>query len=740
MPEETVSQPVAPSYDKTRVNLFTLMGTEGCKLDCPDWERFIDIISLPTGRNSIKRARNKKREEFLTGRDTESIQKPNRKKRISFRFNEMAASAGSGCGSCKFLSRVLDRILLEHVDLARDAVVFEWLDYHYSLRITSQDTGRSREFQLFCDSDSTTAIFGMHSAQTLSGVTSNIGSLQTARGWVRHCDAAHDACRADETTKLPKRVLDCVELVKEGEPGIRLIEDRDISARFACLSHCWGTTPMPVLTKTGTISENLDFIAWNRLPKTFRDAITITRALGLQYLWIDSLCIIQDSEIDWQIESSKMGDVYSNGYITIAAVSSPDSKGGCFPCSPLEDICLDMPLKDGLKAGLGVREKSTEDFSCQKPLLTRAWVYQERMLSRRTLLCHHRELQFECRTRFTCQCGNNKIAPHMDSRHEAQLRAKREHNRNLNFSKTMQSWLNAVTTFSSLRITKGSDKLPALSACASNSASGRGRYLAGLWEQTFAEDLLWITEPTKPTETETPGRPKWRVPSWSWASVDADSGVRFPAQIGKSQASLSLHAFRKRIVEVNCTPRGLNKFGEVVDGYLRLRARLIPGKVRSNCPSCTLATRKGQKYIFESTRHYERLGDYIKADCRSKEYNPLIVPREVEFDFFPDFLFEDSTFEFTHGSAGGSSCRLAPIWTMYMYDVSRRHGDTVILTRTMYFMVLKHVPSELAPSTGEHYERVGIVRAFLPSVKAMVDWERDILEPLSTEEQLITLR
>ncbi|KAK8127295.1 HET domain-containing protein [Apiospora sp. TS-2023a] len=513
MSDENVLQTVATSPDgTTRIDLFALTGTDGCKLDCAAWQRWMTVSSSSAGKNSFRKARYKKKHGSNIGPDIESVQKPdlvvsNRNNRVPFRFDEIAASADSGCGACAFIGRVLDRILLEHADLVRDAVVFEWVGHHFLLRISNPENGLLREFQLFSQSGTTVTIVGMHPTQALSGVTSDDGSIQTARDWIRLCDTTHDACRANETTKLPKRVLDCVEIVKDGEPGIRLIEDQDISAPYACLSHCWGKTPMPVLTKTGTLSDNLDFIAWSSLPKTFRDAVTITLELGLRYIWIDSLCIIQDSDTDWQTESSKMADIYRNGYITIAAVSSPDSKGGCFPSNPIGDICLDLPLKDGLIAKLAVREKSTEDLARQKPLLTRAWVYQERMLSRRTLLCHHRELQFECRTQSICQCGNSKMAPHMDPRLEAQLRAKREHNKTFDFSRTRQSWHNAVATYSTLRITKGSDKSPALSACASNPAPGRGRYLAGLWEQTLAENLLWVTEPTKRTETEASGRP-----------------------------------------------------------------------------------------------------------------------------------------------------------------------------------------------------------------------------------------
>lgn len=158
MSDESVSQTVASSSDgTTRINLFTHMGTEGCQLDCAEWQRWIAISTSAAGKDSFRRARYKKKNELKTGSpDTESshmksntVVESNRKYRASFRFDEIAAPANSGCGTCSWLGRVLDRILLERIDLVRDAVVFEWIGHHFLLRISDPDNGRMREFQLF---------------------------------------------------------------------------------------------------------------------------------------------------------------------------------------------------------------------------------------------------------------------------------------------------------------------------------------------------------------------------------------------------------------------------------------------------------------------------------------------------------------------------------------------------------------------------------------------------------------
>ena len=96
------------------------------------------------------------------------------------------------------------------------------------------------------------------------------------------------------------------------------------------LSHCWGTSRRLMATKE-TLKDLQGGVAVSSLPETFRDAIVITRRLGIRYLWIDYLCIIQDDPQDWEREASKMADVYRNSYLTISAAASADSSSGCFP-------------------------------------------------------------------------------------------------------------------------------------------------------------------------------------------------------------------------------------------------------------------------------------------------------------------------------------------------------------------------------------------------------------------------
>jgi hypothetical protein len=154
-------------------------------------------------------------------------------------------------------------------------------------------------------------------------------------------------------------------------------------------------------------------IALDCSPNTYRDTIHTTRVLGIQYLWIDSLCIVQDSKKDWQKESLGLESVYSQSYCNIAATRSRDSRGGCFvdrPAWTCHPAILDITKMNihnstaqgsSQERGFGVFAESSdslwvEEISCSA-LLQRAWVFQERFLSPRILHFARNQLFFECR-------------------------------------------------------------------------------------------------------------------------------------------------------------------------------------------------------------------------------------------------------------------------------------------------------------------------------------------------------
>lgn len=153
------------------------------------------------------------------------------------------------------------------------------------------------------------------------------------RGWLDVCDQKHERydCHSEHTSVLPTRVID----VGEGaySDSVRLYcSKKDEEGSYVALSHCWGKFTDEQRERFCTFKRNINDrvrgIETSTLPKSFRDAIRVTRELGQRYIWIDSLCIIQDDSEDWRREANTMEMVYSMAYITIAATSAHHSTQG----------------------------------------------------------------------------------------------------------------------------------------------------------------------------------------------------------------------------------------------------------------------------------------------------------------------------------------------------------------------------------------------------------------------------
>jgi Heterokaryon incompatibility protein (HET) len=252
------------------------------------------------------------------------------------------------------------------------------------------------------------------------------------------------------------RVLSRFCLITQRQPG-----------RYAALSYCFGNAP--VLTTTGkTLLERQASIPMNILPQTVRDAIIWTRQLGLQYLWIDSLCILQDSQSDWEVELSTLTDIYRDATVTIAVTAAPHAGSGCAPVrnklqlapfTPLPGIAIEADFKRGawiFRAG---------------PLEKRGWTFQEIQLSRRVLRCGGEELAWQCRTHSYLESDPGRSIDIKTSSSDASPRTTPstrplDDTRNMNSFTTFQRWYQMVETFSSRKLTYLDDKLPAFSGIA----------------------------------------------------------------------------------------------------------------------------------------------------------------------------------------------------------------------------------------------------------------------------------
>lgn len=304
---------------------------------------------------------------------------------------------------------------------------------------------------------------------------------------MRDC-AAHKSCQSNTDCPLPTRILDVASVPTD---EIFLRESLNQNDRYACLSYCWGEEPF-IKTLKDTIDHHKIGIAWAELPPTFQHAIEVVRHLGIRYLWIDSLCIVQDDHQDWEREAGKMANIYHNSFITISATAAVSPQAGLFSTSSAIKL-------DSVSAQL-IHHFPTDMNNHRAhrfPVLSRGWTYQERMLAPRVLHFGPEEIFWECYDRGCCECAPMQNA------------FRNEVSKNEFFGRLIASvsdsdghidplitpenlWRKIVVAYSPLALTVSSDKLPALSGLADKRrVSTNQKYLAGLWESTLVFDLLW---------------------------------------------------------------------------------------------------------------------------------------------------------------------------------------------------------------------------------------------------------
>ncbi|KAH8589841.1 heterokaryon incompatibility protein-domain-containing protein, partial [Bisporella sp. PMI_857] len=305
---------------------------------------------------------------------------------------------------------------------------------------------------------------------------------------------------------------------------------------YAALSYCWGSTEFVTLSKSN-ISSFKAGIDINTLPETIHDAIQVARSLRIPYLWVDSLCIIQDSLEDKAEEISKMSEIYQNATITLSAASSKDSFQGIL--SKREDVESAIQPKS---KGLGTVLLSLDPYCgyitrnfTDSPISQRAWTLQESLLSPRLLVFDTGPLQWKCLQRSSIYgldspSKNNLMSraladPLLDSdlRHKFLAIRHPEGSYVRKDAQSVCAWLEIVTTYTSRAMKNAEDRLLALSGIAAQWKQITGwTYISGIWVEIFPNCLQWRYDFSRDAagsnSISRPGR--YRAPSWSWASIN----------------------------------------------------------------------------------------------------------------------------------------------------------------------------------------------------------------------------
>ncbi|CCL99822.1 uncharacterized protein FIBRA_01846 [Fibroporia radiculosa] len=343
-------------------------------------------------------------------------------------------------------------------------------------------------------------------------------AFELASKRIAECDKSHPSCPKLHPIELPTRVVDCKDLQK-----LKLVITNGRQGSYVALSYVWGE-PQPHSTTTTNLARYQEELDIRLFPKTIRDAITCTHKLKLRYLWIDTLCILQDSAEDKTREIARMHNIYRDAYVTIVAASARRVREGFLEDrdDPMEeDRRLPLWCPDGRLGTISVFD-AWSYTPYRNPVDERAWCFQERAMSPRTLLYCVDSLQYQYITdpemrevggasiygqsdRYVPRLPNMMMAsrtpPDVISKEDAYALRK--------------AWKDVLATYTRRALTDRSDKLPAISAVAQTFGMwwGPGQYIAGLWEQTLSSDLLWSIQGGSTDHTG------YIAPSWSWAAT-----------------------------------------------------------------------------------------------------------------------------------------------------------------------------------------------------------------------------
>lgn len=416
-------------------------------------------------------------------------------------------------------------------------------------------------------------------------------SLAWAKDRIEECVTSHD-CHVfrSKETNLPSRL---VYIPNDPQKhGVLLVRDTlnlPSNTRYTALSHCWGAEkPRCLMTRENIDTYATNGIPWEDIPLTFRDAILYTKRLKIDYIWIDSMCIVQRDGTDWRQESTRMFQYYSNAYIALGSTFAEDCNEGFFSQKRNipnrvhllnvrfrgEILPLYISREDAQAYDLAHHEGSwniVQRLGKAFQLFQRSWVFQERLVSPRLLFFTEKQLLFEC---YEGRWFQETPKPTKISR-------KMTYKKLLNKTYSEEAeglWTDILGAYGTLKITHATDKLPAIAAVAKQFLSYQSiphtpeqEYLCGLRKSHLHMDLSWNAEFRNAIDLDRNEKHEpYLAPSWSWASVPNET--TYGAHSVKSVRKTSAFTLMEEHLEFAAGDR----FGQVLPGgYITVRGSIL---------------------------------------------------------------------------------------------------------------------------------------------------------------------
>lgn len=426
--------------------------------------------------------------------------------------------------------------------------------------------------------------------------------LAVAKIWMDTCEREHKSEHLDATAKdsewHPKRLID---LTNPKKPRLLETASESPSGHYATLSHCWGPNPQFLTLLERNLDSFREEIPLADLPRSFQDAIFVCCHLGIRYLWIDSLCIMQNSVVDWNLHAKQMALVYSNCVLNFSFDKGSCPEDGGFTergTDLLQECCLFSSWPDGMSLDeISDDEKTEEDYEgkslgrllsgkmrrltvfswpdynrsttislAKVPLSDRGWVVQERLLSPRVLHFGWDRISWECgeigSLNEALPIGFGNTGKQFDPEPRGPFNFEAVETGSSVLASAFNWWSQILTEYTKRKLTyPDKDKLVALAAVAQKFG---GRYYAGHHRGTMPFCLLWVY--ITRTGHNLCG------PTWSWASVD---DVVWNISVPRSS---NFAAAEVEHVEVELVDPD-NEYGQVKSGKIKMRCFLMHCKL-----------------------------------------------------------------------------------------------------------------------------------------------------------------
>lgn len=447
--------------------------------------------------------------------------------------------------------------------------------------------------------------------KAISGQVDSEATFNLMDSWISFCKEHHPGCPKQHKTTMPRRLLD-VGTIESPTLYLRETVPEHPTLPYLTLSHSWGSPSTEAKMRATTTSANIESrrkaIAFESLPKTFKDSILITRKLKVQYLWIDSLCIIQDSGEDKMTEIMNMGNIYSDSYCTIAASASTGMDTGCFVHrEPMENQPVYLEWTEGnrkvQRAVLFRPRPEWGEVFANEPLNKRGWAFQERQLSLRTLHFTAHQVFWECRSssasemhHFSCLCLPPRKLEGQEAMDEAIKLFETGESDDFMLNDLHTRWRRILENYTSRKLTYQTDILAALAGVASKLSElmepSKDRYVQGLWENDLAQGLLWlVVYPQHLKKSDLARIMNVNGPSWSWTSV-MGRRVEYPLTLYRPRPVLAPNnklrlSKSSREPTISCLHRSTSYIDPMpetleMSGYLR-KAKMQKCKDDSTC-------------------------------------------------------------------------------------------------------------------------------------------------------------